>query len=70
VEQLAEGGNMVIPIGPAGWDQMLWQATKLEGALVKHRIAPVRFVPLVEGSASAGKEAERSDETTGNGQET
>ena len=47
IEQLAEGGRMVIPVGPSGWDQMLWKATKIGGALVKERIAPVRFVPLV-----------------------
>lgn len=46
-EQLAEGGRMVVPIGPAGWDQELWQATKLDGRLRKRCIGPVRFVPLV-----------------------
>lgn len=52
VEQLAEGGRMVIPIGPAGWDQDLWQATKREGRLRKRCRGPVRFVPLV---SPAGK---------------
>lgn len=52
VEQLAEGGRMVIPIGPAGWDQDLWQATKQEGRLRKRCRGPVRFVPLV---SPAGK---------------
>ncbi len=47
VEQLAEGGNLVIPVGPSGWDQMLWRATKREGEITKHQVAPVRFVPLV-----------------------
>ena len=49
--QLAEGGNLVIPVGPAGWDQELWQATKVEGALIKRRVGPVRFVPLVSGAS-------------------
>ncbi len=47
IEQLAEDGRMVIPIGPAGWDQELWQATKRGGRLRKRTIGPVRFVPLV-----------------------
>ena len=47
VAQLAEGGKLVIPVGPAGWDQELWQVTKREGQLSKRRIGPVRFVPLV-----------------------
>ncbi len=51
LEQLAEGGNMVIPVGPSGWDQVLWQATKQKGEITKHRVAPVRFVPLVSGES-------------------
>ena len=51
VAQLAEGGNLVIPVGPAGWDQELWQATKVEGSLIKRRVGPVRFVPLVSGAS-------------------
>lgn len=47
VEQLAEGGNLVIPVGPSGWDQVLWLATKREGVITKQQVAPVRFVPLV-----------------------
>ncbi len=47
VEQLAEGGNLVIPVGPSGWDQVLWRAAKREGEITKHQVAPVRFVPLV-----------------------
>jgi len=47
VEQLAAGGRILIPIGPAGWDQFLWQGVKKGGELHKRRISPVRFVPLV-----------------------
>ena len=47
IEQLAEGGNLVIPVGPSGWDQVLWVATKRTGEISKRREAPVRFVPLV-----------------------
>ncbi len=54
IDQLAEGGSLVIPVGPAGWDQELWQATKMEGFLVKRRLGPVRFVPLVAGPPDRG----------------
>jgi len=47
IAQLDEGGNIVIPIGPAGGEQILWQGTKIGGDLIKRRIGPVRFVPLV-----------------------
>lgn len=47
IEQLAEGGNIAIPVGPAGGEQILWQGTKIDGDLIKRRIGPVRFVPLV-----------------------
>lgn len=50
IEQLAENGRMVIPVGPAGWDQVLWLGTKIKGELRKRRIGPVRFVPLVSES--------------------
>lgn len=59
--QLAEGGNLIIPIGPPGWDQELWQATKLEGKLLKRSIGPVRFVPLVSSSAGYPADAETDD---------
>ena len=47
LEQLAEGGNLVMPVGPSGFDQVLWLATKREGEIVKRQVVPVRFVPLV-----------------------
>ncbi len=61
IAQLAEGGRLVIPVGPAGWDQGLWQATKLEGNLLKRAIGPVRFVPLVSPSAHHEVGAEADD---------
>ena len=45
VEQLAEGGRMVIPVGEAG-DQNLVLLTKRNGAVKKKKIIPVRFVPM------------------------
>jgi protein-L-isoaspartate(D-aspartate) O-methyltransferase len=46
-EQLAEGGRMVIPIGPEPEAQSLWLVTKEEGALRARNLGDVRFVPLV-----------------------
>ncbi len=45
--QLAEDGRILIPIGPAGWDQFLWQGVKRGGEVHKRCLGPVRFVPLV-----------------------
>jgi len=45
-EQLAEGGKIVIPIGPPGGYQSLWQFTKLEGELEARNLGGVMFVPL------------------------
>ncbi len=46
VEQLAEGGRMVIPIGPEGETQQLMLVTKENGEVKRHRLTPVRFVPF------------------------
>ena len=46
VEQLAEGGRLVIPIGPPGWYQSLWKFVK-EGEEVKaYNMGGVIFVPF------------------------
>lgn len=48
VEQLNEGGRMVIPVGPHGGTQMLYLIKKRKGKLKKEKICPVRFVPMIE----------------------
>lgn len=49
-DQLEEGGQMVIPIGPPNDKQMLVHVER-QGKVFKEReIIPVRFVPLVEGT--------------------
>ena len=48
INQLAEGGRMVLPIGKKGWSQTLWLVTKLDGHLIKESLGPVRFVPLIK----------------------
>ena len=45
--QLAEGGRMVIPVGPVGGEQQLWRLSKRNGRMLGTRLGAVRFVPLV-----------------------
>jgi len=46
LDQLAEGGRMVIPVGPEGATQQLTLVTKTDGEITRERITPVRFVPF------------------------
>lgn len=48
VEQLAEGGRLVIPIGGFGLQDMVLM-TKTPGGVQRRNLAPVAFVPLVHG---------------------
>lgn len=45
-EQLAEGGRIVIPIGPPGWYQSLWKFVKENGELKAYNMGGVSFVPF------------------------
>jgi protein-L-isoaspartate(D-aspartate) O-methyltransferase len=45
VEQLKEGGRIVIPVGPL-WAQELVVLRKQQGKLEHHAVLPVRFVPM------------------------
>ena len=47
LEQLAEGGRLVVPIGPAGRDQVLTVITRSAEGLREVESIPCRFVPLV-----------------------
>ncbi len=47
IEQLREGGRMVIPVGPQDTVQKLILATKQNGKLRLQTLLPVRFVPMV-----------------------
>jgi len=51
VEQLAEGGIMVLPLGPHAGAQSLIKLTKTREGLVREDLIPVRFVPLLAGQA-------------------
>jgi protein-L-isoaspartate(D-aspartate) O-methyltransferase len=45
VEQLAEGGRCILPVGGSEL-QHLWLIERIGGQVVKTRLEPVRFVPL------------------------
>jgi len=45
IEQLAEGGRCIIPIGPPD-GQFLWLIERHRGHVVRRRLEAVRFVPL------------------------
>ena len=48
VEQLAEGGRIVMPVGDPGWIQKLVKVTKgPAGNLITEDLGGVRFVPLI-----------------------
>lgn len=47
VDQLAEGGLLVLPVGPQSRDQRLERHQKRNGHLVREDLGAVRFVPMV-----------------------
>jgi protein-L-isoaspartate(D-aspartate) O-methyltransferase len=49
LEQLAEGGQMVLPV-EVGEGQHLLRLQKVDGKIVREDLGAVRFVPLVSGS--------------------
>jgi protein-L-isoaspartate(D-aspartate) O-methyltransferase len=59
VEQLIEGGRLVIPIGPPGGYQMLWKFVKTGADVTAYSLGGVAFVPLtgggVEGVSPPGR---------------
>ena len=48
IEQLKEGGKMIIPIGKANSVQELKSITKTNTGYIEKNLFPVRFVPMVE----------------------
>jgi protein-L-isoaspartate(D-aspartate) O-methyltransferase len=46
VQQLKEGGKLVVPVGPPGGYQTLWEITKTEDGVKKRNVTGVLFVPL------------------------
>ena len=50
IDQLADGGRLVIPVGPPSFSQNLTLVTRKGDETSSKRFCPVRFVPLVEES--------------------
>lgn len=48
LEQLSEGGRLVLPVGPSG-EQVLTVITRQEGEWTEQRLERVSFVPLLGG---------------------
>ncbi len=46
VEQLKEGGKMIIPVGEQFGLQHLYLLKKVEGRIEQQAVLPVRFVPM------------------------
>ena len=47
IEQLKDGGKMMIPVGGQYWGQSLKLITKSNGRIMEQDTLPVRFVPMV-----------------------
>jgi protein-L-isoaspartate(D-aspartate) O-methyltransferase len=45
--QLADGARLIIPVGPAGGDQILWQVRRDGERYVARRLMSVAFVPFM-----------------------
>ena len=50
-DQLAEGGVMLLPLGPHGGTRHIVKLTKSETGLKREQLIPVRFVSLLPGQA-------------------
>jgi protein-L-isoaspartate(D-aspartate) O-methyltransferase len=51
IEQLDQGGIMVLPLGPHAGPQSLIKLTKTGDGIAKEELIAVRFVPLLPGQA-------------------
>ncbi len=51
LDQLEEGGVMVLPLGPHGETQQIIKLTKTQTGIERESGIPVRFVPLLPGQA-------------------
>jgi protein-L-isoaspartate(D-aspartate) O-methyltransferase len=51
VDQLAEGGKIMLPLGPRNGTQHIVKLTKTAGGLARQSLIAVRFVPLLPGPA-------------------
>jgi protein-L-isoaspartate(D-aspartate) O-methyltransferase len=51
LDQLTEGGVMVLPLGQHGGSQHIVKLTKLQTGIEREQLIAVRFVPLLPGEA-------------------
>jgi len=51
LDQLAEGGVMLLPLGPHDQAQHIVKLTKSQTGIARENLIPVRFVPLLAGQA-------------------
>ena len=51
LDQLADGGVMVLPLGQHGGSQHIVKLTKLQTGIEREQLIAVRFVPLLPGEA-------------------
>ncbi|MGE0565589.1 MAG: protein-L-isoaspartate(D-aspartate) O-methyltransferase [Pseudolabrys sp.] len=51
LDQLTEGGVMIIPVGPRDGVQHIFRVTKSETGATREKLIPVRFVPMLPGPA-------------------
>ncbi len=50
IDQLADNGRMIIPVGPSGGYQSLWEIIKREGKIERYHKLSVAFVPFVHNT--------------------
>jgi protein-L-isoaspartate(D-aspartate) O-methyltransferase len=51
LDQLADGGIMLLPLGPQDGRQHIIKLTKSQTGVAREELIPVRFVPLLPGQA-------------------
>jgi protein-L-isoaspartate(D-aspartate) O-methyltransferase len=51
IDQLADHGIMLLPLGPRSGAQLIVKLTKSQTSLARENLIPVRFVPLLPGQA-------------------
>lgn len=47
--QLAEGGRLIVPVGPSGAAQILYRITRTASGYEREKLSGVSFVPMLEG---------------------
>ena len=51
LDQLADDGVMILPVGRHGGSQHIIKLTKSKTGIAREELIPVRFVPLLPGQA-------------------